>query len=212
MSLELKHLYKLDITERNGVSDELKLGFIDYFQQHDYYILVEEGGEGTEQHYHLHGILRSDHSRTDNLRRSLKPMYKIMEKQLTTVGVRISVVSCLAGALSYVYKDKRVLTMSGILLDNITEWKSNPVKSGLKGFTQVGKHNYVQHVTSYCDAAGIRPQSWEEVRNVMSDMIREKYMFGQGNWCKEVVGKVLQYYGERKYVLAAWDMSCNFHC
>lgn len=209
MSKISDNLYLFTITESEGVSEELKSAYIYYFRKHEYYLLVEEGGDGHKEHYHLHGILKSSHKRTDNVRRTLKSMYTKLNKKLTAWGTKVESVKELEGALSYVYKDKRVLCSSGIMLDNIREWVSKPKASELKGFTQVGKHNYVKIVTGYCDAKGIRPQTWQDLRHVMDDMIVEKYMFGQGNWCKEVVGKVLQYYGERRYVLSCWDQMCD---
>ncbi len=205
---KIKSYYLLTITESGGVSDELKAELILYFRNHDFYLLVEEGGDGHKEHYHLHGILSSS-LRTDNIRRTLRPIYKRLGKELTAWGTKISVIKELSGALSYTYKEKRVLCSSGILLNEIREWVGQPRVSDLKGFKQVGKHNYVKLVTAYCDAKGIRPQTWLDIRNVMSDMIRTQYMFGQGNWCKQVVGKVLQYYGEGRYVLSCWDQSCD---
>ena len=141
---------------------------IELFKKSEYYLLVEEGGEGTLEHYHLHGIISSGYKRSNNFRaKVLKPIFEEIGKELTPVGIRITCVTHLQGALSYIYKDKRVLCSVGIMLDSIKPWISTPKKWQLKGCTMVNKHNYVRVVTDYCDRSGRSPVSWFSLRYVM---------------------------------------------
>jgi len=212
MSKISKKLYKYQITltETGGVSEILKNECILLFKKSKYHLLVEEGGEGTNSHYHLHGILESTHKRTSNLRDCVfKPLYKRLGIPMYAITVKIQTIKGLEGSLSYIMKKNRVLTSNSIMLETVKKWVDKPKPNNLKGFTSVGRHNYVTLVTAFCDKKGITPTNWPDIRNVMADMVDEKYMFGYGNWSKEVVSKVLQYYGDSTYVLSHWDFSCN---
>ncbi len=205
----------LTITESNGVSDELKRSYIELFEKSKYSILAEEGGPGTDEHYHLHGILSTRYKATNNFRRRvLKPMHKKLDKELTAWGVKIKEVKDVSGALSYVYKDKRILCHSGILLDTIIPWKSKTKTNiRLKEFKNVGKHNFVQELVKFIDAQGIKtPSTYLDVRNIISDMMENKYLFDFGNWTRSCIGKVLAVYGSREYSLSHLDFLCNFSC
>ncbi len=201
--------YKLDITERNGVSDELKNGMIVLFKKYDYHFLVEEGGEGTKEHYHLHGILKCNYKHTYNFRiKVLKPIFKRLGKELTPWGVKIKTIKELGGALSYIYKNKRVLSQSNVMVEQIRPWINKPVDMATDRLL-IGKHNYVRTVLTYMNKRGINPTCWLDVRNVMNDMARENYCFKSGPWVKCVVGQLMQYYNDPRFMLSTWDMSCN---
>ncbi len=206
-----KKIYKLDITEIGGVSEVLKNAYISLFKKADYYLLVEEGGEGTNSHYHLHGILSSNYKRTCDFRRKvLKPMYEELDKEITSTSVKVKEVNYLQGALSYIYKERKCIISSGILLKQIKVWKSkSSTKTLLKEWTVVRRHNYVTLVVSYCVASGVSPSTYHDLRNVMSDMCRDHYMFSSGSWSKSVVGMVLIYFGDSRYCLSCWDFLCD---
>ncbi len=211
-----KKLYLVTFTESGGVTDELKNSVVELYKKAIYHLLVEEGGEeeksDKEIHYHLHGIISSNYGTTNNFRiKIIKPMYKNLGKECTAWGVKINNVPNLEGCLSYTYKDKRVLSSSGIQLDKIKPWKAKPkANTRLKSFTFVNQNTFLKVMVEYIDRQGIKPPScYMDVRNVMEDMMSEKYIFNIDNKLKNRVGQLLQVYGTRSYSLSHMDMLCN---
>lgn len=193
--------YKVDITESGGVSQGLKNAMMKAFKKSEYYILCEEGGDGTNQHYHLHGILESNYTRTDNLRRRVfKKVYKEADVTMTNRSLVIKLVSDLEGALAYCYKEKRVLCHSGIMLDRIRPWKKKSQKHmPRKKRVRVTRTNFNNMVIWYCEEQGITPKSALDVRNVITDMMKDGYSIIPGNWVRGQVADILAYFGEVDY-------------
>lgn len=211
-----KKLYLLTFTESGGVSQELKDSVVELFAASSYHLLVEEGGEeeksNKEVHYHLHGILGTNYSRTNNFRlKVLTPMYKKLGKELTAWGVKVSNIPNLEGCLSYTYKDRRVLSHSGILLNTIKKWKGKAeTNTRLKAFTFVNQNTFLKTMVQYIDAQGITPpKCYMDIRNVMEDMMSEKFIFNVDHKMKNRIGQLLQVYGSRSFSLSHLDMMCN---
>ncbi len=215
-SVGYKKLYLLTFTESGGVTDELKDAVVELYKKAVYHLLVEEGGEeeksNKEVHYHLHGIISSNYSTTNNFRKKvLKPMYKNLNKDCTPYGVKVNKIPNLEGCLSYTYKDKRVLSSSGILLDQIKPWKGKQKNNTrLKGFTFVNQNTFLRVMVEYIDSQGIKPPGcYTDIRNVMEDMMAEKFIFTIDHKMKNRIGQLLQVYGTRSFSLSHMDMLCN---
>jgi len=217
---EYKNVYKFDITERGGVSEELKKAFISYCKRKKYHLLVEEGGVGYKGHYHLHGIVGSNYSCVRNFRKKeIKPIYFESNKLecFTAIAVRTKCVKPehLTGGLSYIYKEKRVLTVSGISLKEIPLWKQKqeiPNCSRLRTKTHVSSSQLVNSVVSYIDKNGVlNPKCYFDVRNIMEDMTRQGYLFKLDNKMRSRVGTILQCYDCPSYMLSHLDSLCNFY-
>jgi len=218
MSQQIFH-YKLDITESGGVSNELKNSFISFMKGCSYHLLVEEGGENRKEHYHLHAVVGSRYNCVKNFRKKeIKPVYQNCNRMesFTPVGVRTRTVKPVAlnGALSYCYKDKRVLTVQGIELEKIPKWvdkKRSLVSARMKKFTVVRPRQFVFHVTKYIDTSGtMHPKCYQDVRNICEDMMAKDYLFYFNNKTRSHIAAVLQLFGTRNYALSHLDYVGNF--
>ena len=211
-----RNFYKVDITEANGISDSLKEAMILWFASKPIHLLCEEGGPyGKGEHYHFHGVMCSRYNRTDNFRnKEIKPIWKKLEKPLTYNSVKIRIIKDgrMSGALSYCYKEKRVLTASGIDLDTIVAWKDKKKKAGrYKDFIRVKRYNFVESVCDYIDETGISlPESYEKIREIIEEMTKNNYTFQFGNWTKAAIGEILSIYGNSTMTLKHLDEVCHF--
>ncbi len=209
-----KKLYTLSITESNGVSEELKNGFIEHMRGQPFHLLTEEGGKGSKHHYHLHAVVGSNYSTTSNYRKkTMKSLYTKIGKieSFTTVGLRIKSVKeeAKAGALSYCMKDARVLTSAGIDLESIKPWKEIDTQTYSKRVEQmksVTSSNFVSEVCLYIDKNTIlHPDGLNDVRNVIQQMMGDGYLFTFDNRTKNNVGRILQCYQHTQYSLNHFD-------
>ncbi len=209
-----KKLYALTITESNGVSTELKNGFIEHMKEQPYHLLTEEGGKGSKHHYHLHAVVGSNYSTSSNYRKkTMKSLYTKLGKteSFTTVGLRIKTITeeSKVGALSYCMKDAQVLTSSGVDLDGIKPWREIDTQTYSKRVEQmksITSSNFVSEVCLYIDKNTIlHPDGLNSVRNIIQQMMGDGYLFTFDNRTKNNVGRILQCYQSTHYSMDLFD-------
>ena len=111
---------KIDFTAQNGISEELEKYIIEAVCKSSTYLLCAEGSrEATStKHYHLHAYVDTPYKRIyDYRKRVLKPAYEKAGVPCGKRAVCIKEITDLQGALSYIYKEKRVVCSSGVMLD-----------------------------------------------------------------------------------------------
>lgn len=199
------------ITESGDVSEDLKNQTIWFFKQFEWYLLCEEGGGLAKEHYHLHGVVLSNYKKPSDFKKyCIKPMYeRATGMNMPWSAVVVKQVVHLEGALSYCYKERKVLCTSGIMLDTIKEWKSAPGSKTKRKITIPRANQVHKHIISYCEQEGIIPKSYDCVENVMKEMIKEDIYILPSRSLKGQVGIVLSYFGENAYITDAWRWECQ---
>lgn len=207
-----KNYFTFAITESGGVGEKLKVGMIEFFGTFDYHLLVEEGGDGHVGHYHLHAVVGSNYAELNNFRKKkIKPLYKRLKIDPGHNGCRGAQVYSLPGALSYVYKEKRVLSSASIMVNTIEPWKIKPKKIGrMSKFTRVRDSDFVETVVDYIDSKGRKPPTdYTSVKCILEEMMLDGYLFNITNKTRNHVGQILVVFGETNYALGTLDNMCN---
>ena len=153
-------------------------------KRHRWHILCEEGGHGTSTHYHLHGIVESNYKRSNNFRRYVvHKVYESVGKKCTARSCVIRTVSDLSGALSYCYKDQKVVCHSGFILSRIRPYRRANSKLS-KTVIRVTRSNFFSLVVGHIEQTGKDVEMYDDMRCVISEMMDEGYSFDVGNWTR----------------------------
>lgn len=191
---------KIDITYSGGVPPKIVELWKELLTPIPYHLLCEEGGDGHAEHYHLHCVCQSTYAKTCNFRqRVVRPRYDKIEEECTPTAVMIRRCTDLAGALSYVYKDKRVLMSRGYDLDTIREWKfkSKPKKNVM----YLTRQNAVEKCIAFAEEQGLVIIERHEFIELVAAMGLEGYRFSKiRNW-RELAGDVCLHFGSSKCIV-----------
>jgi len=200
---------KLDFTCSGGVDDRLFGLIVGYCDQFDTCLLCKEG-DGEKVHYHCHAVIHTTR-RADSVKRSLKKLYEdnnyIWDNRRTVV---VKTITAMAGALSYVYKEKVVLLCKSIILDQIRPWKLSNLPKKTK-VVLLTKGNAVDNIIRYSDSCGIECKDYETFKNVIKEMALAKYRV-----CmilrniRPIMIDVLAHYGDVSHLDAFLDEACNY--
>ncbi len=200
---------KIDFTVSGGMDDklyELVKGFCDSY---DVCLLCKEGGDG-ETHPHAHAVIQTK-KRSDNVKRTLKKMYCDNGYGWSRASVMIKVVVGIEGALSYVYKEKKVILCKGYILANIKEWSSIKKVVKIKRVTcYLTAGNAVDKIIDYAEEQGIKIDDYQTFNLVLKDMAVARYRLSMVlRNIRPIMIDVLAHFGDTVHLDAFLDLNCN---
>ncbi len=198
---------KIDFTVSGGMDDklyELVKGFCDSF---DVCLLCREGGDG-ETHAHAHAIIQTK-KRSDNVKRTLKKLYQDNGYGWSRASVMIKSVVAIDGALSYVYKEKKVILCKGYILGNIKKW-SAAIKKVKRATCYLTMGNAVDKIIDYAEDQGIRIDDYQTFNLVIKDMAVARYRLSMIlRNIRPIMIDVLAHFGDTVHLDAFLDLNCN---
>ncbi len=200
---------KIDFTNSGGVDEKLFKLIIAFCDKFDVCLLCKEG-DGKGVHFHAHCVIETK-KRTDNLKRSIKGFYEDNGYRFIRITVVIKNCVDIAGALSYVYKDKCVLLCKGYSVDRIKDWSTRKPSVKVKScYLTMG--NAVDKIITYCDDQGIKCDDYETFKNVIKDMAIAKYRVSMIlRNIRPIMIDVLAHYGDTRHLSAFLDEKCNMY-
>ncbi len=201
---------KIDFTVEGGLDDKL-YGLIKSFcDRYDTCLLCKEGGDG-EVHAHAHAVIETK-SRVDSVKRTLKKVYVDNGYGWKRCTVMIKPCVNVAGALSYVYKEKKVILSKGYILANIKDWvKKKVVENKPKRVTcYLTMGNAVDKIIDYAEDQGITIDDFETFKEVLKDMALARYRVCQIlRNIRPIMIDVLAHFGDSRHLDAFLDLNCN---
>ncbi len=204
---------KIDFTVSGGIDEKLYSLIKDFCDKFDTVLLCKEGGDG-DTHAHAHAVIEVS-IRTDNFKRTIKKLYTENGYGWTRCTVMVKKCVDVAGALRYVYKEKRVMLCKGYIVKNIKPWADKPKKDkvkrkGREGVVYLTMGNAVDKIIDYAEDQGIKVDDYLTFKQVLKDMALAKYRV-----CmilrniRPIMIDVLAHFGDSVHLDAFLDLNCN---
>ncbi len=199
---------KVDFTAEGGFDDESYKLIQEFCSSYNPVLLCMEG-DGLDTHKHAHAVI-STSSRPDNFKRKIKKLYEDNGLRWNKFTVLCKQVVNLEGALSYVYKEKRILICLGYDPKLIKDWKV-PVKvnTGLKTFV-LNQGNAVDKIIVFADSMGIKVNDLATFKQVLKSMALSKFRLSLIlKNIRPIMIDVLANYGDVSHLDSFLDEKCN---